>query len=105
MASAATAGKSKRVITEHLSKVWRIDFETAKRTINIINQNRIYTENPNLTRNYSTNDRILRYKKINNYFFMDIFHTISHSGKSSRDYTYIQLFVTDKRFVYIISIK
>ena len=67
----ATAGKSKGVSAEYLSKIWCIDIDTARRTINSTTQ-RLRREDPDhLRRQYATNDRMLRYKRINTYFFMD----------------------------------
>jgi uncharacterized protein (DUF342 family) len=39
MVSAAHAGKPKGIDAEHLSKIWRIDLKTAKRTLDITSQN------------------------------------------------------------------
>jgi hypothetical protein len=46
MVSAAHAGKPKGIDAEHLSKIWRIDLKTAKRTLNITSQNSKRTDNP-----------------------------------------------------------
>jgi len=62
MALAATAGKAKGVDAEHLSKIWRISYDDAKHTIEATSQNSIRTHDPTLSRNYGTNDRMLRYK-------------------------------------------
>ena len=48
---------------------------------------------------------MLRYKRINQYFFMDTFFAHKKKGKSSRGYTCMQLFVTDKGFVHVIPMK
>jgi hypothetical protein len=105
MVSAAHAGRSKGIDAKHLSKTWRIDLETAKRTLDITSQKSIRKENPTLSRNYGTNDRMLRYKRINEYFFMDTFFATKKAGKSSRGHTCCQLFVTDKGFVYVVPMK
>ena len=105
MASATHGGKPKGISPETLSKVWRIDLETAKRTIDVTSQNCMRTSNPNFTRNYSTNDRMLRYKRINQYFFMDTFFATSKGGKSTRGHTCVQLFVTDKGFIHVIPMR
>jgi len=105
MASAATAGKAKGVDAEHLSKIWRISYDDAKRTIEATSQNSIRTQDPTLSRNYGTNDRMLRYKRINTYFFMDTFFATKKGGKSSRGHTCCQLFVTDKGFVYVVPMR
>jgi hypothetical protein len=105
MARATHAEKPKGVSAEDLSKVWKIDVETARKTLNVTSQNCNRTNNPNLSRNYSTNDRMLRYKRISQYFFMDTFFATSKGGKSSRGNTCVQLFVTDKGFIYVVPMK
>ena len=59
MVSAAHVSPRKDVDAEHLSKIWRIDVETAKRTLDVTTQQRTHTPNPSLSKNYSTNDRML----------------------------------------------
>jgi hypothetical protein len=105
MASAAHAGRSKGVDAAHLSKMWRIDLKSAKRTLEVTSQNSKRTDDPTLSRNYGTNDRMLRYKRIDEYFFMDTFFATKKAGKSSRGHTCCQLFVTDKGFVYVVPMK
>jgi transposase InsO family protein len=48
---------------------------------------------------------MLRYKRINDYFFMDTFFATKKAGRSSRGNTCCQLFVTDKGFVYVVPMK
>lgn len=105
MASATSAGKATGVDAEHLSKIWRISWDDAKRTIDVTTQNSVRTQDPTLSRNYGTNDRMLRYKRINTYFFMDTFFATKKGGKSSRGNTCCQLFVTDKGFVYVVPMR
>ena len=90
------------VSPEHLSKVWRIDLNTAKRTIDVTTQLYVRTEGATTSRNYSTNDRMLRYKRIHQHFFTDTFFATSKARKSSRGNTCMQLFVTDKGYVYVV---
>ena len=71
MASTAQAGKTRGVDPKHLSKIWRISHEDAQRTIDVTTQTSTQTDDPTLSRNYSTNDRMLRYKRINEYFLTD----------------------------------
>ena len=101
-ASSTTASRPKGVSAEKLSKVWKIDLDEAKKTIKVTTQHRKHSDNPNLSRNYSTNDRMLRYRRINRHFFMDTFFAAASSGKSTRGHTCMQLFVTDKGFVYVV---
>ena len=105
MASTAQAGKSRGVDPKHLSKIWRISHEDAKRTIDVTTQLSIWTDDPVLSRNYSTNDRMLRCKRIKDFFFMDTFFATKKGGQSSRGHTCCQLFVTDKGFIYAVPMK
>ena len=102
MVSATHARMKKNVDATHLSKVWRIDLETAKRTLAVTSQSAQRTDNPSLSRNYRTNDRMLRYKRIREFFFMDTFFATKKAGTSTRGHTCCQLFVTDKGFVYVV---
>ena len=83
MASTAEAGKTRGVDPKHLSKIWRISHEDAQRTIDVTTQTSTRTDDPTLSRNYSTNDRMLRYKTIKDYFFMDTFFVTKKGGHSS----------------------
>ena len=105
MVSAIHAKSKNNVTPDHLSKIWRIDVDTAKRTLDITSQQCARKDNPKLSRNYETNDRMLRYKHLNDYFFMDTLFATSKASKSSRGHTCAQLFVTDKGFVYIVPMK
>ena len=73
MLSAAHAGKTKGIDASPLSKMWRIDLKTAERTLDVTSKGSKRVDNPTLSRNYGTNDRMLRYKRISDYFFMDTF--------------------------------
>ena len=105
MVSATHANPRKGVDAEHLSKIWRIDLETARRTLEVTTQRSNRVDNPTLSRNYGTNDRMLRYKRLDEYFFMDTFFATKKAGKSTRSNTCCQLFVTDKGFVYVVPMK
>jgi hypothetical protein len=63
------------------------------------------TDNPKLSRNYGTNDRMLRYKRMHEHFFTDTFFATKKAGKLSRGHSCCQLFVTDKGFVYVVPMK
>ena len=73
MASAMHVNKSRGVDAPHLAKIWRIDQEVAKKTLAITSQHSKHTDDPKLSWNYGTGDQMLRYKQINDYFFMDNF--------------------------------
>jgi hypothetical protein len=105
LVSAAHAKRHGGVDAAHLSKTWRIDLEAAERTLGVTTQESQRTDDPKLSRNYGTGDRMLRYKKIHEYFFMDTFFATKKAGKSSRGHSCCQLFVTDKGFVYVVPMK
>ena len=105
MISATHATKSKGVDPAHLSKVWRIDLNTAERTLEVVSELNRRVDDPTLSRNYGANDRMLRCKRIDELFFMDTFFATKKSGKSSRGHTCCQLFLTDKGFVYVVPMK
>ena len=88
-----------------LSKLWRIDLDAAKRTLEVTTQHQKRTENPKLSRNYGTGDRMLRYKRIKDHFYMDTFYASARGSKSTRQNTCCQLFVTDKGFVYVVPMR
>ncbi len=102
LVSAAHARRTQGMDAAQLAKVWRISLDQAERTLDITTQTSVRTSDPKLSRNYGTNDRMLRYKRVNEYFFMDTFFATKKSGKSSRQNTCCQLFVTDKGFVYVV---
>ena len=59
LVSDAHAERHQGVKVEHLYKVFRIDIDQTKDTINITTQKSVRTVNPKLSSNYGTNDRIL----------------------------------------------
>ena len=68
--SGVHGGPEVGVDARHLSKVWRISYEDAKRTNNATTQYGMHMPNPVMNQNYTTNDRMLRYRRITQYFFM-----------------------------------
>ena len=74
------ASRPRGVTPEHLSKIWRISQEDAKRMINTTTQTSVRTQDPTLPRNYGTNDHMLHYKRIQDYFFMDTFFATKKGG-------------------------
>lgn len=100
----ASAKKPKGVSADFLSKIWNIQHEQAKGVLAQTTQlNRQGADN-DLSRRFSTNDRMLRYKRINSMFFTDTFF-VTASGKSTRGNTSAQIFVSDKGFVAIYPMK
>jgi hypothetical protein len=66
--SAIQKGRHKDVEPNYLAKIWRIDKAITKKTIDITTQRSVRTDNPKLSRNYGTNDRMLRYKHLKEYY-------------------------------------
>ena len=96
--------RAEGVTSERLSKIWSIDIATAKRTIDLTSQYVKHTGSDHLKRRYSTNDRMLRYKRIRSHFFMDTFQ-VTAKAVSKRGNRYIQLFVSDKGYMYVQPMK
>ena len=63
VASAMYANKSRGVDAPHLAKIWRLDHEVAKKTSAITSQYSKHTDNPKLSQNYRTGDRMLCYNE------------------------------------------
>ena len=95
---ATTAGKAKGITADALSKIWRIDHKTAEQTIAATSQLNRQSDSTSLTRNFGTNDRMLRYRRIKSWFYTDTFF-VTKKGRSTRGYTCMQVFVSDKGFV------
>ena len=102
---ATNASRPCGVTPKHLSKVWRISLEDARRTIDTTTQTSVRTQDPTLSCNYGTNDCMLRYRRIQDYFFMDTFFATKKGGRSSQGHICCQLFVTDKGFIYVVPMR
>ena len=102
---AAHASRAQGVSAEHLAKVWKISIDEARRTLDVTRQSSVHKPDPKLARNFGTNDRMLRYKHLEEYFFMDTLFATTKAGKSSRGNSCCQLFVTDKGFLDAIPLK
>ena len=96
--AAAHAEVPKGVTKELLSKIWRISENESRRTLEVTTQLNRQDADASLSRNFGTNDRMLRYRRINSMFFMDTFF-VTGKAKSTRGHTMMQLFVSDKGFV------
>ncbi len=98
--AAVLAGKTKGISAKHLSKVWSIPHEDAARTVQVTTQHLRRNADSSLSRNFGTNDRARRYKKLKSYFFSDTLF-VTGKAKSSQGNICAQLFVSDKGFVAI----
>jgi len=73
--------------------------------LEVTTQLRSHTHDPKLARNYGTNDRMLRYRCIDQCFYIDTFFANGKGVKSSRGNTCCQLFVSDQGFVYVVPLR
>ena len=105
MVAGVTATTPNGVDAVHLSKIWRISTEDTKRTLAVTSQHGQRAQDPTLSQNYGTNDRMLQYQHIHEHFFMDTFFAPSRGGKSTHGNMCCQLFVTDKGYLYVVPMK
>ena len=98
------ASRPTTISAERLSKIWRIEPEVASKAI--AQNSHFYRQGigTELSKRFSTNDRMLRYKRIRSNFFTDTFFVTS-KGISSRGNNCAQLFVSDMEFVAIYPMK
>ena len=66
-----------------LSKICIIDLDYAKRTLDVTTHRSVWSQDPNLSRNYGTGDCMIRYKHIQEYSFMDIFFVTDKAGNAT----------------------
>jgi hypothetical protein len=101
--SSLSSSPASGVTKDFLSKIWMVSEEHAQRAIDHNTQLCRQQGEDFLSRNYSTNDRMLRYKRLKSTFYTD---TLLSSVKSRpRQNTCAQLFVSDKGFVSIYPMK
>ena len=91
MAAGVRATNLIGVDAAHLSKIWRVSTEDAKRTSAVTSQHGQRAQDPMLLQNYGTNDCILQYQHIHEHFFMDMFFATIKGGKSTHGNTCCQL--------------
>ena len=85
-ASAANASRMGGVSEEHLAKVWRLNEDEARRALEVTSQLCKQDANSTLSRQFSTNDRMLWYWRLNSTLFMDTFF-VTKKAKSMRGFT------------------
>ena len=100
----AVALKSDGVSADFLAKIWHVKHEEAVKVLDQSTQLCRKGGNNTLSRHYDTNDRMLRYRRLNSMFFTDTFF-VTKVGKSSRGNTCAQLFVSDKGYVQLYPMK
>ena len=103
--SAVEVTGGKGVGAHHLSKVWQVSHEDAQHMLGVTSQHGNHPVDPQLSKNYGMSDRMLQYKRIKEYFYMDTFFATKKGDKSSHGNLCWQLFVTDKGFLYVVPLK
>lgn len=98
------AGKPTKVSPEFLSKIWHIKPDLAKKTLLQTTQRYRQGLDNELSRRFSSNDRMLRYRRIDSHFYTDTFF-VTAKGKSTRGNTCAQLFVSDKGYIALYLMK
>ena len=102
--AAAHVEVQKGVTKEMLASVWRISEDEARRTLEVTTQLNRQSPDSSLSRRAGTNDRMLRYKRLNSMFFTDTFF-VTKEAKSVRGFGMMQIFVSDKGFVKVYGMK
>ena len=90
--------KPSKLNADFLSKIWHIKNDKVAKALDQTTQYCRHGADNALSRQFSTNDRMLRYRRINSMFFTDTFFATA-KGKSTRGNTCAQIFVSDKGFV------
>ena len=93
-----SAGRSQGVSPEHLSKIWRIPFDNAVKTLAMTTQLIQQSPNSTLSRSAGTNDRAVSYRKLKSKFFTDTMFA-TKKARSLRGNTCCQVFVSNCDFI------
>ncbi len=96
--SAAEAGKPTGITPERLSKLWFVSEKLAQGAIDQNTQLCRHNADNILSRQFSTNDRMLRYRRLESAFYTDTMFA-TKKGISTRGNKACQVFVSDKGFV------
>ena len=96
--SAVMAGKPGGVSAERLSKLFSISHDDAERTLKVTTQLNRQSADSTLSRNFETNDREIRYRRIDSIFFTDAFF-VTAKARSTRGNICAQIYVSDKAFM------
>ena len=86
IASETHAENSYGVTAEMLEKVWQIDHDSAERTIRTTTQLSRQDRNTSISRNFYTNDRMHRYRRIRSLFYSDTLF-VTGKARSAHGYT------------------
>ena len=101
--SALRADKSKGPSKEFLSKLWMVSEPLAEAALDHNTQLCRQNADNTLSRQYSTNDRMLRYRRLQSVFYSDTMFALKY--KSTRGNSCCQVFVSDKGFIAVYPMK
>ena len=104
-ASSLEANQPNKISKDFISKIWSVSPDVADSALKCNSHLNKQTGQNNLSRQFTTNDRMLRYKRINSLFFTDTFFITKNATSRPRGYTCAQIFVSDKGFVAIYPMK
>ena len=76
------ADQGRGISPKDLAKVFQIDKQTAKSTLKVTMQRLKRSKHPTLNRRFNCNDRMLQYKHIREYFYMDTMFASKKFGKT-----------------------
>jgi hypothetical protein len=97
-----TTEGSRSMSAETLAKNWGIPLERAKRTLAVTTQRGLRIRPSMLTQRFKTNDRMLRYRRLNTVMFTD---TLEAGTLSRRQNKYAQVFAVPPNWTKVYSIK
>ena len=100
----SVASAPKGVKAPKLSKLWLVTEKLAEAAIEQNTQLCRHSQDNILSRQFSSNDRMLRYRRLNSAFFSDTMFA-NPNAKSSRGNSCCQVFVSDKGFVAVYPMK
>ena len=86
-----------------LSKAWLVPENLAEKEVERNTQLHRQSKDNVLSRNYTTNDRMLRCKRLESVFFTDTMFATKH--KSARGNKCCQVFVSDKGYIVVYPMK
>ena len=101
--SSAQVSRSRVVSKEFLSKLWSVPEKLSEKSIERNTQLRRQSKDNPLSRNHTTNYRMLRCKLLQSVLFTDIMFAAKH--KSIRGNNFCQVFVSDKLYVAVHPMK
>ena len=102
--SAMSAGTPRGPSAATLSKLWLISEPLAEKSLEQNTQLCRHNADNVMSRQFTTNDRMLRYRRLQSAFFTDTMFA-TPKAKSTRGFTCCQVFVSDKGFVSVYPMK